>query len=379
MIVQENLFVLTIVLKFHSRPSFDTLEIWLNTLYQYWSNDDQVPETIEENIRKFKAQSTAEISVSNEKVNAAEELDGDEVKVKPTGKCEPLMINPRDILKSPHLLTDFSPTGERIKDSKRAKRHQRKLTEEKKLETPSSGSLCFDDTSESEPMSLLGIEIKENTNAEETLQKVKSHLMDFVADVHEKTNTNKKEKGFMIKISDGKINLNNVKYLEHISDIDSSFDVSSLNNTDNSIVLEESDIGSGTVTKIPSPVVPNGGKVQIETSKNASGKPPINASSKLNAQKRTATKMPTADIRKQNMQKLAIPIASVEKKKLIVSDTKLPTKRFVSRDTKIISNNKCSPIPAKIEPSDKNEVKKVHISKRMTESSRNKIIKVSSK
>lgn len=93
------------------------------------------------------------------------------------------VISAKDIPKSPHLSKDFSPNGERIRDSIRARRQQRMM----KNRENQRKSLEVDVWGDSRPYG---------------------------------------DKGFIINVREGGLTLNNVKDLENCSDVDSSCDTS---------------------------------------------------------------------------------------------------------------------------------------------------------
>lgn len=147
------------------------------------------------------------------------------------------------IPRSPHLSREFSDTGERIRDSFRARRrrkilNKKRLSEEKSdldnashIEYSNNTILC--DTSESEPLSLIEITNDANQqlqNVEKTLNEVSETLM-YQSLKANRTNVYGKE-AFLIKLNDGILSINNVKNIENVSDFDSSCDTS-LNYIDN--------------------------------------------------------------------------------------------------------------------------------------------------
>lgn len=107
-----------------------------------------------------------------------------EIVVEPTPTTNGnFVISAKDIPKSPHLSKDFSPNGERIRDSIRARRQQRMM----KNRENQRKSLEVDVWGNSRPYG---------------------------------------EKGFIINVKEGGLTLNNVKDLENCSDFDSSCDTS---------------------------------------------------------------------------------------------------------------------------------------------------------
>lgn len=256
-----------------------------------------------------------------------------------------MIINPNDILRSPYLHKDFSPNGDRIKDSIRTRRHNRKLNDEN-----NKVKLTDPDTSESEPMSLLGIEVKENETTEETLHKVKTHLLNYASDLN--TLPTNCEKGFVIKVKDGELNINNLQRVDLLSDIETSCETS-FNNTDSSIVYEKS-LGENNVEN----------QIITETTNKNLGPNKRNVNSVQNRH--------YVD-NKQNIGKSRINSQSTVRNERSTNNKKIPS----------IKSNK-PPVSSKIETLTKNESllprntivnpQKVHISKRMTQSSKNKIV-----
>lgn len=157
----------------------------------------------------------------------------------------PIVVSTKDIPKSPHLSKDFSPNGDRIRDSIRARRQQRMMknreNQRKSFENDNSTensapSSLTDDSykkSSSEPVSLVN-----NNNS----SKMETETDRVLIDVRKTLDYNKKdlltrkeskiksrpygEKGFIINMKDGLLNLNNVKDLDNCSDFDSSCDTS---------------------------------------------------------------------------------------------------------------------------------------------------------
>ncbi|XP_017045807.1 LIM domain kinase 1 isoform X2 [Drosophila ficusphila] len=131
------------------RPCFETLHIWLQRLADDLAAERLPPERLLheiENFQEWYASSedvlspTSQRSLNNldELVKIAVESD-----VLPVEKeKENLVIKPQDIPKSPHLGKDFSPSGERLRDSMRARRRQRFLgaQEERRNLTPETES-----------------------------------------------------------------------------------------------------------------------------------------------------------------------------------------------------------------------------------------------
>lgn len=271
---------------------------------------------------------------------------------------EPLMINPNDMLTSPHLLKDFSPNGDRIKDSKRARRHNARTCRKVSKE---SDEHCMVDPNEGQPMSLLGIEVRENETAEETLVKVKNQLLQYVLETtkaHEPIRYD--QRGFLVKIKNGELDINNLQFVDHLSDIDTSCDTS-LNNTDinfipDRILNKNEGIIKNTKIIINSP----------ETSKNTQ-----------KDMKRFRHRVPTQSGQPKIMNKI-----TKDARNLLVTQKKL---NEIEKTPKIIITRTLKPPVAQEKIKNGNDLHlinlnnahmkevKVHISKKMTQSSKNKV------
>lgn len=147
----------------------------------------------------------------------------------------------RDIPKSPHLSKDFSPTGERIRDSVRARRqqrmqqnreNQRKSQDCSKLDPSVGGDAAMQiEKSSSEPISLI---VGPEADTDKILHAVKNTLEKERGQLNMLTAPDRTpkirpygEKGFIINVNtEGALTLNNVKDLECCSDFDSSCDTS---------------------------------------------------------------------------------------------------------------------------------------------------------
>lgn len=130
---------------------------------------------------------------------------------------ENTQVLPREIPKSPHLGKDFSPTGERIRDSMRARRRQRLLeAQQQRGLTP------------------------ENQKTDKVLEAVKHSLQHGSGS--SRRNKPYGEKGFLLDINkDGNLHLNNVKDLNNCSDFDSSCDTSLNYHEVNAVVVVENE------------------------------------------------------------------------------------------------------------------------------------------
>lgn len=137
-----------------------------------------------------------------------------------------------DIPKSPHLSKDFSPNGDRIRDSVRARRQQRiqqnresmrKLSDCRKNDGKNGESSSNRrDGVAGESVSLNDIQI----SAAEGGEKQKNKIDENGCNGHGKKIRPYGEKGFIINVNGGLLTLNNVKDLENCSDFDSSCDTS---------------------------------------------------------------------------------------------------------------------------------------------------------
>uniref|UniRef100_A0A0K8VGC4 non-specific serine/threonine protein kinase n=1 Tax=Bactrocera latifrons TaxID=174628 RepID=A0A0K8VGC4_BACLA len=232
------------------RPSFDILEIWLESLLASIAMNQSLPADLLYDIENYKGtisisstpdgmltpksnrsrddlddlgaqrkptppkQEKPALAVTQPSINAESFKDDSEFHdvTKMEGK-ENAVILRRDMPKSPHLGKDFSPTGERIRDSMRARRRQRLMqAAQQRGVTP------------------------ENICTERVLEAVKQTLQNGGRGGATLSSCNgsgaKKsrpygEKGFLLDINrDGDLRLNNVKDLNYCSDFDSSCDTS---------------------------------------------------------------------------------------------------------------------------------------------------------
>ncbi|XP_019533661.2 LIM domain kinase 1 isoform X2 [Aedes albopictus] len=149
-----------------------------------------------------------------------------------------------EIPRSPHLSKDFSPNGDRIRDSIRARRRQRMIlnreNQRKSLDSSNLGLklngidlVVNADSSVSEPTSLIQIDpnaLKQPPSTEDVLNLVKDTLENNpqLTRRYDASPRAKRygEKGFIIHVDNGSLTLNNVKDLEGCSDFDSSCDTS---------------------------------------------------------------------------------------------------------------------------------------------------------
>lgn len=152
-----------------------------------------------------------------------------------------------DIPKSPHLSKDFSPNGDRIRDSVRARRQQRiqqnresmrKLSDCRKKEDKNEESnVQREDRVGNESLSLNDMQIGNGDVAGKQRSKVEENGCE---------DSGKKirpygEKGFIINVNGGLLTLNNVKDLDNCSDFDSSCDTS-LNYIESNAPIENNNL-----------------------------------------------------------------------------------------------------------------------------------------
>ncbi|XP_037935116.1 LIM domain kinase 1-like isoform X2 [Teleopsis dalmanni] len=202
------------------RPSFEVLDIWLESLLTHATLNQSLPLELLYDIENFPGisiSSTPEGFLTPKSNLSRDDLDElgknipkplnipsneNEIKIVETIKLEEKENTqnlPLAIPKSPHLGKDFSPTGERIRDSMRARRRQRLIENQKRGLTP------------------------ENNCTERVLEAVKHSLQNGVS----KKNRPYGDKGFLLDIHrDGDLRLSNVKDLNNCSDFDSSCDTS---------------------------------------------------------------------------------------------------------------------------------------------------------
>ncbi|XP_054086831.1 LIM domain kinase 1 isoform X2 [Zeugodacus cucurbitae] len=229
------------------RPSFEILEIWLESLLASSAMNQPLPADLLYDIENYQGtisiSSTPDGMLTPKSNRSRDDLDDlgaqrkqtppkpalavtqpsvcaesfkDESEFHDVTKMEGkenAVILRRDMPKSPHLGKDFSPTGERIRDSMRARRRQRLMqAAQQRGVTP------------------------ENKSTERVLEAVKQTLQNGARGVAPLSSCNgsgaKKsrpygEKGFLLDINrDGDLRLNNVKDLNYCSDFDSSCDTS---------------------------------------------------------------------------------------------------------------------------------------------------------
>ncbi|XP_065370098.1 LIM domain kinase 1 isoform X2 [Calliphora vicina] len=206
------------------RPSFEILEVWLDSLQTHIASNQPVPQELLYDIENYQGGSISSTPVdiltpkSNLSRDNLDELGNsshslilagitnieekeavDEQPEQTEEKVESYSL-PDGIPKSPHLGKDFSPSGERIHNSMRARRRQRFL----QAQNASSQQ-------------------NEDDRTDQVLNAVKDSLQQDTA----RTSRRKVDRGFVLDISrSGVLNINNVRDLNNLSDFDSSCDTS---------------------------------------------------------------------------------------------------------------------------------------------------------
>lgn len=175
------------------------------------------------------------IAKSNENIPSADASAGSDAK-------KTLM----DIPKSPHLSKDFSPNGDRIRDSVRARRQQRMQQNRESMRKLSDCRKKDDKNEEigsnvgNGSVSLNDIKISNGEGGD----KQKSKNDENGCDDHGKKIRPYGEKGFIINVNGGGLlTLNNVKDLDNCSDFDSSCDTS-LNYIESNAPIDSNPIDS---------------------------------------------------------------------------------------------------------------------------------------
>ncbi|KAH8306496.1 hypothetical protein KR018_000563 [Drosophila ironensis] len=190
------------------RPSFETLHMWLQRLGDHLTVERVPPERLLYEIENFQecyASSEGALSPTSQRsLDNLDELEGGrDVRVpeerpleqEKEKEKENLVIRPQDIPKSPHLGKDFSPSGERLRDSMRARRRQRFLgaQEQRRNLTPET----------------------ESKSTERALKQALRKCRPFG------------ERGYLVDLRPGgELQLQDVRDLNTYSDVDSSCDTS---------------------------------------------------------------------------------------------------------------------------------------------------------
>ncbi|XP_067636399.1 LIM domain kinase 1 isoform X2 [Eurosta solidaginis] len=232
------------------RPSFEILDIWLETLMTSVAANQPLPAELLYDIENFKGtislSSTPEGMLTPKSNRSRDDLDeictqrketppkpempavavtqpstsahnfkGDDDfndLLKMEGK-ENAVILRSDMPKSPHLGKDFSPSGERIRDSMRARRRQR-LMQAAQQRGATPDNKCTERVLEAVKQTL------------QTGAPINSSIGNGGYGIAKK-NRPYGEKGFLLDINrDGDLHLNNVRDLNYCSDFDSSCDTS---------------------------------------------------------------------------------------------------------------------------------------------------------
>lgn len=203
------------------RPPFSLIETWLTGLHSfptgsYASNGSK-------DVKNYILNNNIDLSVLNTEVldTKANVIDGNISKDTDNASdgCEVLNLTP----KSQFLRRDFSETGERLRNSFRARRHKKSIQNKKHDQENTENNVLLCDTSESEPLSLIEItkEAKQSLfDVEKTLNKVNQKLENDHR-INQFDND-----AFVIKMGDGVFSIQEVKKLENFSDLDSSCDTS---------------------------------------------------------------------------------------------------------------------------------------------------------
>ena len=207
------------------RPSFEILEVWLDSLQTHIASNQPVPQELLYDIENYQGGSISstpvdvltpksnlsrdnldEVGNSNHSLMLTDitnmETENDVIKTNSDQTEEKAMetyLLPDGIPKSPHLGKDFSPSGERIHNSMRARRRQRTLQAQHASHH------------------------NEEERTDQVLQAVKDSLqLESNRGVRRKV-----DRGFVLDISrTGILNINNVRDLNNLSDFDSSCDTS---------------------------------------------------------------------------------------------------------------------------------------------------------
>lgn len=239
------------------RPPFSVIETWLATLCIFATNSIMNNGSTE--VKHYIVNNNIDLKVVNDEINIENksiEVDGNNFEDADNVLGESALLNEKP--KSLYFSRDFSETGERLRNSFRARRHKKSIQNKKLVQENADDNILLCDTSESEPLSLIEItnEAKQSlANVEHTLNKVSQKLKN-----DQRLNQFDND-AFVIKMGDGVFSIKGVKKLENLSDIDSSCDTSlnfiesslsgdnnNLNsqsleyNSDNSLVAKNEDI-----------------------------------------------------------------------------------------------------------------------------------------
>ncbi|XP_013119394.2 LIM domain kinase 1 isoform X2 [Stomoxys calcitrans] len=204
------------------RPSFEILEVWLENLQKYIASNQPIPQELMYDIDSYQGGSisstpvdilTPKSNLSRDNldevgqigITSVQNIPADSPKENLVDKVEEEIVEskllPDGIPKSPHLGKDFSPSGERIHNSMRARRRQRYL------QAQNAGNQG------------------EEQSTDRVLQAVKDSLQSD--DQRLKPNKRNLDRGFILDINrSGILHINNVRDLNNLSDFDSSCDTS---------------------------------------------------------------------------------------------------------------------------------------------------------
>lgn len=203
------------------RPPFSLIETWLTGLHSFPT--DSYANINSKDVKNYILNNNIDLSVLNPEVldTKSNVIDGNICKDtdNASDSCEVLNLTP----KSQFLRRDFSETGERLRNSFRARRHKKSIQNKKHDQDNTENNVLLCDTSESEPLSLIEItkEAKQSLfDVEKTLNKVNQKLEN-----DDRINQFDNE-AFVIKMGDGVFTIQEVKKLENFSDLDSSCDTS---------------------------------------------------------------------------------------------------------------------------------------------------------
>ncbi|KAM7345955.1 LIM domain kinase 1 isoform 2-T4 [Cochliomyia hominivorax] len=204
------------------RPSFEILEVWLDSLQTHIASNQPIPQELLYDIENYQGGSISstpvdiltpksnlsrdnldEVGNSNHSITLTditniEEKETQKIPEITEEKVEPYAL-PDGIPKSPHLGKDFSPSGERIHNSMRARRRQR----------------------------FLQAQNASHHNEEDRTDQVLQAVKDSLQQESGRSSRRKVDRGFVLDISrSGVLNINNVRDLNNLSDFDSSCDTS---------------------------------------------------------------------------------------------------------------------------------------------------------
>lgn len=203
------------------RPPFSLIETWLTGLHSFPTGS--YANNCSKDVKNYILNNNIDLSVLNTEVldTKSNVIDGNISKDidNASDGCEVLNLTP----KSQFLRRDFSETGERLRNSFRARRHKKSIQNKKHDQENTENNVLLCDTSESEPLSLIEItkEAKQSLfDVEKTLNKVNQKLEN-----DHRLNQFDND-AFVIKMGDGVFSIQEVKKLENFSDLDSSCDTS---------------------------------------------------------------------------------------------------------------------------------------------------------